>query len=87
MDKLNGIDRLAREAAREPTPLFDVAGNVMSRIRDERRESVSLVPFDIIAAVSSAAALVILVLIINFWLYITSPLMELFPSLQEVALW
>jgi hypothetical protein len=87
MDTLKGIEKLAQWAVKEEIPAFDVTGKVLPAIRAEEAERVSLIPFDIFAAVSAAAASVILFLGINAWLYFTDPLTGLFAPLQEIALW
>ena len=87
MDTLKGTERLAYEARKEETPVFDVAPKVMRRIRSERMGKVSFMPFEIFAAVSAAGASVVLFLAVNLWFYLTSPVIELFPQLQEIALW
>jgi hypothetical protein len=87
VDTLKGIDRLAHQARKERIPGFDVADQVLQRIRSEETEAYTFMPFDLFAGVSAVAAAVVSFFSIGAWKFITSPLMDLFAPLQEVRLW
>jgi len=89
MDALEGLVRLARKAREEPTPVFGVAEAVRLRIlsEDQSPESVTLIPLGLFGGLSALAASVTLALAVQFWSYMTSPIMELVAPLPEIRLW
>ena len=88
MDALEGLARLARKAREEPTPVFGVAEVVRLRILSESRESVvTLIPLGLFGGLSALAASVTLALAVQFWNYMSSPIMELVAPLPEIRLW
>jgi hypothetical protein len=87
MDALEGLERLARKARGEPTPVFGVAEAVQLRIQSETPEPVTLIPLGLFGGLSALAASVTLALAIQFWSYMTSPVMELVAPLPEIRLW
>jgi hypothetical protein len=87
MDALEGLVRLARRAREEPTPVFGVADAVRLRILSERPQAITLIPLGLFGGLSALAASVILALAVQFWNYMTSPIMELVVPLREIRLW
>jgi hypothetical protein len=87
MDALEGLAKLARRAREESTPVFGVSEAVRLRILSERTETVTLIPLGLFGGLSALAASVIMVLAIQFWNYMTSPVMELVAPLPEIRLW
>jgi len=87
MDTLEGLAKLARRAREEQTPVFGVAEMVRLRIQSESRQSVTLIPLGLFGRLSALSASVIMVLAIQFWNYMTSPVMELVAPLPEIRLW
>jgi hypothetical protein len=87
MDALEGLVKLACKAREEPTPVFGVAEAVRLRIQSESPESVTLIPLGLFGGLSALAASVTLALAVQFWSYITSPIMELVAPLPEIRLW
>ena len=89
MDALEGLAKLARRAREETTPVFGVSEAVRLRILSERAEtgSVTLIPLGLFGGLSALAASVIMVLALQFWNYMTSPVMELVAPLPEIRLW
>jgi hypothetical protein len=87
MDALEGLAKLARRACEESTPVFGVSEAVRLRILSERTETVTLIPLGLFGGLSALAASVIMVLAIQFWNYMTSPVMELVAPLPEIRLW
>jgi hypothetical protein len=87
MDALEGLAKLARRAREETTPVFGVSEAVRLRILSERTETVTLIPLGLFGGLSALAASVIMVLAIQFWNYMTSPVMELVAPLPEIRLW
>jgi hypothetical protein len=87
MDTLEGLAKLARRAREETTPVFGVSEAVRLRILSERTETVTLIPLGLFGGLSALAASVIMVLAIQFWNYMTSPVMELVAPLPEIRLW
>jgi hypothetical protein len=87
MDALEGLAKLARRAREESTPVFGVSEAVRLRILSERSETVTLIPLGLFGGLSALAASVIMVLAIQFWSYMTSPVMELVAPLPEIRLW
>ncbi len=87
MDALDGLDKLARRAREESTPVFGVAEKVRLRIRAERPQVVTLIPLELIGGLSAVAASIILFLAVQFWQYMNSPVMELVAPLPEMRLW
>ena len=87
MDALEGLAKLARRAREESTPVFGVSEAVRLRILSETTETVTLIPLGLFGGLSALAASVIMVLAIQFWNYMTSPVMELVAPLPEIRLW
>jgi hypothetical protein len=87
MDALEPLDRLARRARQEPTPVFHVADKVRLRIRAERPQPVTLIPMGIFGGLAALAASITVVLAIQLWSYMNNPVMELLTPLQEIQLW
>ncbi len=89
MDALEGLEKLARKARGEPTPVFGVAEAVRLRIQSESEtpEPVTLIPLGLFGGLSALAASVTLALAVQFWSYMTSPVMELVAPLPEIRLW
>ena len=87
MDALEGLEKLARKAREEPTPVFGVSDAVRLRTLSESPPSVTLIPLGLFGGLSALAASVILALAVQFWNYMTSPVMELVVPLREIRLW
>jgi hypothetical protein len=87
MDALEGLAKLARRAREEATPVFGVSEAVRLRILSERTETVTLIPLGLFGGLSALAASVIMILALQFWNYMTSPVMELVAPLPEIRLW
>jgi hypothetical protein len=95
MDALEPLDRLARRARQEQTPVFDVADKVRLRIRAEGLvaersdglQSVTLIPMGVFGGLAALAASITVVLAIELWSYMSNPVMELLTPLQEIQLW
>jgi hypothetical protein len=89
MDALEGLAKLARRAREESTPVFGVSEAVRLRILSERTETerVTLIPLGLFGGLSALAASVIMILALQFWSYMTSPVMELVAPLPEIRLW
>jgi hypothetical protein len=87
MDALEGLAKLARRAREETTPVFGVSEAVRLRILSERTETVTLIPLGLFGGLSALAASVIMILALQFWNYMTSPVMELVAPLPEIRLW
>jgi len=87
MDALEALARLARKAREEPIPVFNVADEVRLRIRSEKPASVTLIPLGLFGGLSAVAASITLFMAIEFWKYMSSPVMELLAPLPEIQLW
>ncbi len=87
MDTLEGLAKLARRAREEAMPVFGVSEAVRLRILSERTETVTLIPLGLFGGLSALAASVIMILALQFWNYMTSPVMELVAPLPEIRLW
>jgi len=87
MDALEGLEKLARKAREEPTPVFGVSDAVRLRILSESPQSVTLIPLGLFGGLSALAASVIMALAVQFWNYMSSPVMELVAPLREMRLW
>ncbi len=87
MDTLEALVRLARKACEEPIPVFDVADGVRLRIRSEKSTSATLIPLGLFGGLSAVAASITLFLAVEFWKYMSSPVMELVAPLPEMRLW
>ena len=87
MDTLEAIEKLARQARQEETPVFGVADRILSQIRTEEEETFRFVVLKLIASVSAIAASVVTYLSVGALRSLTSPLMQFFAPLQEVRLW
>lgn len=87
MDALEGLAKLARRAREETTPVFGVSEAVRLRILSERTETVTLIPLGLFGGLSALAASITMALAIQFWNYMTNPVMELVVPLREIRLW
>lgn len=87
MDTLEALARLARKAREERIPVFNVADGVRLRIRSEKPASITLIPLGLFGGLSAVAASITLFLAIEFWKYMSSPVMELIAPLPELRLW
>ena len=87
MDALEPLDRLARRARQEQTPVFNVADKVRLRIWAEQSPSVTLIPMGVFGGLAALAASITVVLAIELWSYMSNPVMELLTPLQEIQLW
>ena len=87
MDTLRAVEKLARQAEAEKVPSFDVTAKVLQQIRSEEVESVGFVAFELFASISAVAASVVGYFSIGALKSVTSPLMQFFAPLQEVAIW
>lgn len=87
MDVLEALAKLAHKAREEPAPVFGVADGVRLRIRSERAEAVTLIPLGLFGGLSAVAASITLFLAVEFWKYMSSPIMELVTPLPEMRLW
>jgi hypothetical protein len=89
MDVLEGLNQLARRAREESTPVFGVSEAVRLRILSEGEspQSVTLIPLGLIGGLSALAASITVALAVQFWLYMSSPVMELVAPLPEIRLW
>jgi hypothetical protein len=87
MDTLDGLERLARRARAEDTPIFGVTDAVRQRIRGRRPAAATLIPLGVFGGLSAAAASVIVALALEIWTYMSSPVMELVAPLPEIPLW
>ena len=87
MDTLRAIEKLAQQAEAERVPSFDVSAKVLQRISSEEAESAGLVAFELFASISAVAASVVGYFSIGALRSVTSPLMQFFAPLQEVAIW
>jgi hypothetical protein len=87
MDTLRAIEKLAQQTEGEKVPTFDVSAKVLQQIRSEEAESFGFVAFELFASVSAVAASVVGYFSIGAMRSVTSPLMQFFAPLQEVAIW
>jgi hypothetical protein len=87
MDTLEAIEKLAKHARQEKTPVFGVAEKILSHIRTEEQESFSFVVLELFASASAVAASVVAYLSVGVIRSLTSPLMQFFAPLREVRLW
>lgn len=87
MDALEGLEKLARKAREESTPVFGISEAVRLRIQSEIPEPVTLIPLGLFGGLSALAASVTLALAVQFWSYMSSPIMELVAPLPEIRLW
>lgn len=87
MDALEALARLARKACEESIPVFGVADQVQLRIRSENTSPVTLIPLGLVGGLSAVAASITLFMAIEFWKYLSSPVMELVAPLPEMRLW
>ena len=90
MDALEGLAKLARRAREESTPVFGVSEAVRLRILSEGQspQSVTLIPLGLIGGLSALAASITMILAIQFWQYMSSPVMQLVAPLPaEIRLW
>ena len=86
MDALEALAKLALKAREEPVPIFAVADQVRLRIRSEK-PTVTLIPLGLFGGISAVAASITLFMAIEFWKYMSSPVMELVAPLPEMRLW
>ena len=87
MDTLRAIEKLAQQTIGEKVPAFDVSAKVLRQIRSEEEESFAFVAFDLFASISAVAASVVGYFSVGALKSVTSPLMQFFAPLQEVAIW
>jgi hypothetical protein len=87
MDVLEGLDKLASRARAEAVPVFGVADAVWLRIARERSQPITLIPLGVFGGLSAVAASVILLLTVEVWKYMNSPIMDLLAPLPEIRLW
>ncbi len=87
MDALEGLARLARRAREEQTPVFGVADAVQLRIRSAARQPITLIPLGVFGGMSAVAASIFVILAVELWNYMVSPVMELVAPLPEIPLW
>ena len=87
MDALEALARLARKAREESMPIFNVADEVRLRIRSEKPSPTTLIPLGVFGGLSAVAASITLFMAIEFWKYMSSPIMELVAPLPEMRLW
>jgi len=87
MDALEGLAKLARRAREESTPVFGVSDAVWLRLLSEKPQAITLIPLGLFGGLSALAASVILALAVQFWNYMSSPIMELVAPLPEIRLW
>lgn len=87
MDVLEALAKLALKAREEPVPVFNVADQVRLRIRSEKPDSVTLIPLGLFGGLSAVAASITLFLALEFWKYMSSPIMDLVAPLPEIRLW
>ena len=87
MDTLRAIEKLAQQTEGEKVPSFDVSAKVLQQISSEEVESVGFVAFELFASISAVAASVVGYFSIGALKSVTSPLMQFFAPLQEVAIW
>jgi hypothetical protein len=87
MDALEALAKLALKAREEPVPVFSVADGVRLRIRSEKPAVVTLIPLGLFGGISAVAASITLFLAIEFWKYMSSPVMQLVAPLPEMRLW
>jgi len=87
MDALEGLAKLARRAREESTPVFGVSEAVRLRILSERPQATTLIPLGLFGGLSALAASITMALAVQFWNYMTSPVMELVAPLPEIRLW
>jgi hypothetical protein len=85
MDTLKKLDQLFALARQGETPVFSVSDRVIADLG--QCDVPSLVPLSVFAGVSAVAAAVLLLLAVNAWNYLNSPLAELLTPLQETPLW
>jgi len=87
MDTLRAIEKLAQQTEGEKVPSFDVSAKVLQQISSEEVESVGFVAFELFASISAVAASVVGYFSVGALKSVTSPLMQFFAPLQEVAIW
>ncbi|MEN6334656.1 MAG: hypothetical protein ABFE01_10365 [Phycisphaerales bacterium] len=87
MDALEALAKLALKAREEPIPVFGVADQVRLRIRSEKQASVTLIPLGLVGGLSALAASITLFMALEFWHYMSSPVMQLVAPLPEMRLW
>lgn len=87
MDALEALARLAHKAREEQIPVFSVADQVRLRIRSEKPAPVTLIPLSLFGGISAVAASITLFLALEFWKYMSSPVMQLVAPLPEIRLW
>ena len=85
MDTLKKLERLFEQACRSPVPVFRVSDRVFNELT--AYEPPRLIPLSIFAGVSAAAAVLVFMLAVNAWSYLSNPIMELVEPLQETPLW
>jgi hypothetical protein len=81
MNPLERFQRLAEQARSEPVPAVDVAAGVLARLRAPATRRTEETPLWVAAAVSLAAASIVVVLALQAWLALSDPLAGLFYPL------
>ena len=84
MDRINGLEKLARLARKDKPPTTDVSARVLVRIMEHRPAPV--LPLSLFAAASAVAAAVVLLLAISGWISPADPMPELFSPLEVLVL-
>jgi len=87
MDVIKIIEKLAKTAQNEPIQQFDVSDSIMAQINLLQQEKVGLLPFELFAGITAAAASIVVFFSIQAWQYIVNPLYQLFAPYQGVSLW
>ena len=87
MDALEGLAKLARRAREEQTPVFGVADAVQLHIRSAAPQPITLIPLGVFGGMSAVAASIFVILAVELWNYMVSPVMELVAPLPEIPLW
>lgn len=85
MDTLKKIEKLFEQACGCPAPVFRVSDRVIDELAVY--EPPRLIPLSIFAGVSAAAAVLVFMLGVHAWSYMSNPFMELVSPLQETPLW
>ncbi len=87
MDTLKAIEKLAKQTQGEKTPSFDVTAKVLQQINSLEEQKLGFIVFELFASISAVAASVVGYFSIGALRSVTSPLMQFFAPLQEVAIW
>ena len=87
MDTLEALAKLARRAREEQTPVFGVADTVQLHIRSAAPQPITLIPLGVFGGMAAVAASIFVILAVELWNYMVSPVMELVAPLPEIPLW